>query len=244
MLDRLCSIISANPDQDMQSDVVQCEQCAAPLSVPGDKLCSVQCMQEIAAIRGRVLGSTTFKSTLRDFADAMAEYRRTVLAATEREAYAPTAEDQKIRARNVKAVNDAQSRLFAKSMAIGDMIKKVRSPGSVRGSTAEGEAVNRAVAASYQKWLMHLQAPTTNYPNDMFTPVAMAVATFMAGWGSINEGFSNILALLRNYSEFSLTTAQEKVYRKELVDGAADIGAQFDESYKKHMADLKGKTKK
>lgn len=229
----------------MQSGVaVQCEVCTQPLTVPGDTLCSVPCMQEIAAIRGRLLGNTTFKSTLRDFADAMAEYRRAILAAAEREAYAPTVEDQRRRAANAKAVNDAQSRLFEKAMGIGNMIKNVRAPGSVRGSTAEGEAVNRAVAASYQNWLLNLQAPTTNYPNDIFTPVALAVASFMAGWGNINAGFSDLLALLRDYSEFSLTTAQEKVYRKRLVDGAADIGAKFDESYKKHMAELKGKTKK
>jgi hypothetical protein len=233
--------INTNPDQDMS--VVQCEVCHEGLSNASDKLCSVECMEEFAAIRGRLFGNTTFKSALRDFADALADYRRAALTAAARDNYAPTAEDQKIRSKNTKALNDAHDRLFAKAMGIGEMIKSVRSPGSARGSAAEGEAVKRAVAVSFDVWLQYLRLPQPEYPNEMFSAVAEAVANYMAGWGNVTEGFTNILQLLRNYSEFSLTTAQEKVYHKRLVDGAEKIGAGFDESHKKHMESLKGKSK-
>lgn len=49
--------------------------------------------------------------------------------------------------------------------------------------------------------------------------------------------------LLRNYSQYSLNTAQEKTYRREFVKGSEEIGARLDKAYSNYADSLKKKGK-
>lgn len=214
-----------------------------------EQVCSLECAEKIDALRGALFGRTTFKSILGKFAGALADYRRAHLEATLTTRFNPTVADLKRLQRIAHATGDTPLALLEAALAIGSMIAAVRTPNARGDSKVEGEEVNRAVENSFNSWIKELPENEPNFPNNMFTELAMKVAVFMGGYGSVNETFSNMLALLRNYCDPGpdgpmLNSATADTRRKDFVKGAEAQGEHLDKAYQEYADSLKKKAPK